>query len=235
MVGPSVKRDAVAHLRTGVRIEPGEIETVLAETPGVFATVDLHKGSNAERHLVAYLLPADPNRMRSETVWSVAGVDPTGVPARYPEHSPLDTPSHVRTEDDAVGLVALGSERARRLLPGATRPDIYAVVRSLPLTSNGKTDRPALPPPPILNGCIEGEPALHRISIERRLFELWTSASGRQAMGRSTSLLDGGLRSIAIVRLVSRMRAEFSISFEMRACRFPARSEPGFPLRTDPA
>ncbi|MFJ9381828.1 amino acid adenylation domain-containing protein, partial [Streptomyces sp. NPDC101455] len=43
----------------GFRIEPGEIETVLAEHPGVRTAVVTAYGTGTERKLVAYLVPAD--------------------------------------------------------------------------------------------------------------------------------------------------------------------------------
>jgi acyl carrier protein len=44
----------------GFRVEPGEVEVVLAAHPGVRSAVVVAFGDDATRRLVAYLVPADP-------------------------------------------------------------------------------------------------------------------------------------------------------------------------------
>jgi amino acid adenylation domain-containing protein len=101
------RRDQQIKIR-GYRVEPGEIETTLKEHPSVRDAVLNVTGSDLNRQLVAYVVPASEN----------------GV--------------------DAAGL----REHLRLKLPSYSVPTFIVPLSGLPLTTNGKIDRAALPPPP---------------------------------------------------------------------------------------
>ncbi|MFD0690815.1 non-ribosomal peptide synthetase [Actinomadura fibrosa] len=108
----------------GVRIEPGEIETVLAahESVGrVAVTV-------RDDRLVAYVVPADP-AAASEAAASAS--EAAG----------------------SAGLGAAVRELAARRLPEYMVPAAVVVLDALPLTVNGKLDRAALPAPEYTAGA----------------------------------------------------------------------------------
>ncbi|WP_301647756.1 non-ribosomal peptide synthetase, partial [Streptomyces arenae] len=114
----------------GFRIEPGEVEAVLATHPGIRSAVVTADGEGSERRLVAYLVPAD----RDEGAPAAAELRPY-VTARLPEymmpsvvvelaefpltangktdHAALPAPGSVRR--DPAGLVAARTETERVL------------------------------------------------------------------------------------------------------------------------
>ena len=93
----------------GFRIEPGEIESLLARHPGVRQAVVLVNGDpHGDGRLAAYVVPATP------------GNPPDDADLRH---------------------------HLQRLLPAPMIPADFVSLEELPLTSNGKVDRKALPVP----------------------------------------------------------------------------------------
>lgn len=89
-------------------------------------------------------------------------------------------------------------------LPSYMVPGWIAVVGSLPLTSNGKVDRSALPEPDEDAGA-----AVHvapRTGTERALTEAWGEVLGRETVGVHDNFFTAGGDSIRAVRLVGRLR-----------------------------
>ncbi|MGX9228431.1 AMP-binding enzyme [Streptomyces albus] len=115
------RTDGQIKLR-GVRIEPAEIETVLAAHPGVAqVAVAAHGGDGTAGapHLAAHFVPA-PRRPRDGTRPSPAAA------ADGPDQQELRSWAAAR-------------------LPAAMVPAVYIAHDALPLTPQGKLDRAALP------------------------------------------------------------------------------------------
>ena len=111
----------------GFRVEPGEVAAVLAGHPRVGqAVVIAREDAPGDRRLVAYIVPATQPG------------DPAG------DGGPGDGGAAVPGGDE---LAALVREHAAARLPGHMVPAAVVVLGALPLASNGKVDRKALPAP----------------------------------------------------------------------------------------
>ncbi|MFI7230567.1 amino acid adenylation domain-containing protein [Nonomuraea angiospora] len=110
--------------------------------------------------------------------------------------------------------VALG-----RHLPAALIPTGWRILERLPLTRNGKLDRPALPP-------IEsprGEPGRPRDSVEQRLLVLWASVLTADNIYPEADFFDLGGHSLRAIKLISLVNNAFSCKLPMSAI-FTART-----------
>ncbi|KUM82354.1 non-ribosomal peptide synthetase, partial [Streptomyces pseudovenezuelae] len=99
----------------GFRIEPGEIETVLADHPGVRTAVVTAHGSGTDRKLVAYLVPAD----------MAEGMPPVAeLRAHVADHLPKFMIPAVFTEMAGMPMTRSGKiDRAALPEPDAARTD----------------------------------------------------------------------------------------------------------------
>ncbi|WP_240528921.1 non-ribosomal peptide synthetase, partial [Streptomyces humi] len=99
----------------GFRIEPGEIETVLAGHPGVRTAVVTAHGSGTDRKLVAYLVPAD----------MAEGMPPVGeLRAHVADHLPKFMVPAVFTEMAGMPMTRSGKiDRAALPAPDGARAD----------------------------------------------------------------------------------------------------------------
>ncbi|MGH7617817.1 MAG: amino acid adenylation domain-containing protein, partial [Gemmatimonadaceae bacterium] len=157
--------DAQVKVR-GYRIEPGEIEAVLAAHPAVSQALVMTWPDDAgQRQLVAYCVPSDG------------------------------------TSPNVDELQAYLAER----LPSYMVPAAYVLLAAVPLTSNGKVDRKALPAPD--RGAYKrGEYAAPVGAVETTLAELWTELLHVDRVSRYDDFFALGGHSLIAVRLVTRIR-----------------------------
>ncbi|UKE71448.1 non-ribosomal peptide synthetase [Xanthomonas graminis] len=130
-----------------------------------------------------------------------AGVREAAVVAR--DDLPGDTRlvAYVVGDDDAVGADTLRTQLAARL-PDVMVPATYMQLDSLPLTSNGKLDRRALPVPDTAMTVCQGYIAPANV-IERSLAKLWASVLGPQRIGRDDHFFELGGHSLSAMRLMT--------------------------------
>jgi amino acid adenylation domain-containing protein len=90
-------------------------------------------------------------------------------------------------------------------VPGYMVPEAYVRLESLPLTSNGKVNRAALPVPGGAAYVRRGlEPP--RTITEQALADIWAEVLGVQRVGRRDHFFDLGGQSLLAVRMVGRVR-----------------------------
>ncbi|WP_394849971.1 amino acid adenylation domain-containing protein [Pendulispora brunnea] len=120
------------------------------------------------------------------------------------------------TGRDGAALEArqLGEHAAGRL-PGYMVPAVFVQLEALPLTSNGKVDRAALPEPPAESAGTEL--LLPRTELESKLAAIWSEVLDVSRLGVTQDFFDLGGDSLLATRLVSRVRRELEVELPLRA------------------
>jgi amino acid adenylation domain-containing protein len=124
-------------------------------------------------------------------------------------------------EDDAgqkqlVGYVLLGKGHdanvddirasVAELLPVYMVPLVIIKLESLPLNSNGKIDRKALPRPDLYRRNVAAAYVAPRNSWELQLVEIWRELLGVERVGVTQNFFDLGGHSLLAVRLLAQIR-----------------------------
>ncbi|MFP2897315.1 phosphopantetheine-binding protein, partial [Corallococcus sp. 4LFB] len=94
-------------------------------------------------------------------------------------------------------------------------PSAVVVLPALPLTTNGKVDRKALPAPD-LAGSDPREYVAPRTPTEQRLAELWQELLGVKRVGAHDHFFDLGGHSLLATQALSRIRQAFTVELPLR-------------------
>ena len=106
---------------------------------------------------------------------------------------------------DVAGLRGL----ARRRLPPHMVPPVFVGIEKIPVTTNGKLDRRALPAPPDVRARLGTEVVAPAPGIETELLRLWEEELDVQPIGATDDFFELGGHSLLAVRLVARIDATF--------------------------
>ncbi|GIH92306.1 amino acid adenylation domain-containing protein [Planobispora siamensis] len=176
----------------GVRIEPGEIEAVLEEHPGVAAAAVAVRGER----LAAYAVPV------AETPGaSLPAAETPGGPAPATA-SGASLPAASATDGAAEVL-----EFAAVRLPAGMVPSSITWLEALPRTPNGKLDRAALPDPQV--AARPGREADG--PVERALCALFAEVLGLPRVGADDGFFELGGHSLLAARLAVRVRESLGV------------------------
>jgi len=189
------RRDHQVKIR-GYRIELGEIEAVLAQHPQVREVIVLAREvQTGDKQLVAYLVLEDKMTKRQDDKVS------NGVPI-------TQSPNH---------LVTLSTLRTylHRTLPEYMVPSHFVMLEALPLTSNGKVDRSALPAPTLGETAERFVPPRDR--VEMKLATIWKNILGLPQVGVLHNFFDLGGNSLLAVRLMTHIQQEFGKNLPLAA------------------
>ncbi|MEQ4341334.1 amino acid adenylation domain-containing protein, partial [Pseudomonas syringae] len=99
-------------------------------------------------------------------------------------------------------------------LPDYMVPTAYVQLEKLPLTSNGKLDRKALPAPD-LSSVISREYQTPQGATERAIADIWQDLLGIDQVGRHDHFFELGGHSLLAVKLIERMR-QIGLSTDVR-------------------
>jgi len=95
-------------------------------------------------------------------------------------------------------------------LPEYMVPGIWVKLESLPLTTNGKVDRKALPDPEM--NAITAEYVAPRNETEAALVQIWQQLLQMERIGVNDNFFELGGHSILVMRAVAAIRKELSVS-----------------------
>lgn len=110
---------------------------------------------------------------------------------------------------DALSL----NERLARTLPDYMVPSNLVVLANLPLNTNGKVDRKALPDPGTSSSREYEEP---RGESEKMLAQIWAEVLGVERVGRRDNFFELGGHSLMATMLTSRVRVSLGMDLPLR-------------------
>jgi amino acid adenylation domain-containing protein len=204
----------------GFRIELGEIEAVLGAHPDIRETIVIAREDHpGDRRLVAYIVPAtDDRRPRTDDrpgdkQTSRQADKQTEQSAIYNLQSAIhETPSSILHPPSSI----LGELRGYLIdrLPEYMVPAAFVALERLPLTSNGKVDRQALPAPgnerPDLDGYVAPQ-----TPIEEMLAAIWSNVLEVERIGRHDNFFALGGDSIRSIQVMARAQ-ERGLQFSLQ-------------------
>ncbi|WP_281925913.1 phosphopantetheine-binding protein, partial [Flavobacterium collinsii] len=106
-------------------------------------------------------------------------------------------------------------EQLKLSLPEYMVPMIWVELAELPLTSNGKLDRKALPDPDSSDLSTK-EYVAPRTETEHQLVQIWENLLGIEKVGVHDNFFELGGHSLLATRLVSMIRKGLSIEISIR-------------------
>ena len=103
----------------------------------------------------------------------------------------------------------------RQSLPDYMLPSSFVLLDALPITSNGKLDRSALPTPDGADvvSAYE-EPAT---PTERAIAAIWSEVLGRERVGATDDFFDAGGHSLLAIRVLGKISRTFGVRLPLRA------------------
>jgi amino acid adenylation domain-containing protein len=107
-------------------------------------------------------------------------------------------------------------EYLQKYLPTYMIPSFFIRMEALPLTSNGKINRKALPIPSFLELDRLTEFVAPRNEIEEAIVEIWQEILGIDKIGVNDDFFELGGHSLAAIRLLTRVEKSFSVKIELK-------------------
>lgn len=129
-------------------------------------------------------------------------------------------------------LVAAGSTvpttlelrtRLKRQLPDYMAPTAYVFLNQIPISTNGKIDRKALPLPVETQALQADTYIAPRSHLEKMLVGIWAEVLGVRQVGLDDDFFDLGGHSLVGVRLFAKIRKTYQVDLEL-AVLFEART-----------
>jgi amino acid adenylation domain-containing protein len=108
-------------------------------------------------------------------------------------------------------------ELLRSRLPAYMMPAIFVVMPDLPMNSNGKLDRDALPAPDVANVLPDENYVAPRTVLEKKLSALVANLLGVAKVGVNDNLFLIGGHSLFGTQLIARMRDNFGVELPLRS------------------
>jgi amino acid adenylation domain-containing protein len=101
-------------------------------------------------------------------------------------------------------------------LPEYMVPSVFVFLDKMPLTSNGKADRRALPAPDLSRPELEREYVPPRTPVEEVVAGIWAELLRLEQVGIHDNFFELGGHSLLATQVVSRLRATFQVEIPLR-------------------
>jgi amino acid adenylation domain-containing protein len=204
------RSDAQLKIR-GFRVEPGEIETILLQHPGVQEVVVAGRdGAGGPKELVAYVVARrkDGPSANGPPLGLERG---EGPPAR---HSLGDGGGKVSFPASEVTEMELRRFLEAKL-PHYMVPSHFVRLEQLPLTPNGKVNRSALPAPEAFPIDREKTAIAPRNPTENVLAEIWSELFRRDGISIHDNFFDLGGHSLLATQMMSRISRRLAVEVSL--------------------
>ncbi|MBD0385366.1 MAG: amino acid adenylation domain-containing protein, partial [Nostoc sp. C3-bin3] len=107
-------------------------------------------------------------------------------------------------------------EFLQQKLPDYMVPSAFVILDTLPLTSNGKLDRQALPAPEYNKSNATESLDTPRTPIEQALAEIWMELLHLESVGIYNNFFEMGGHSLLATQLLSRVRQQFQVDLPLK-------------------
>ncbi|MBC9915650.1 non-ribosomal peptide synthetase [Chitinophaga varians] len=104
----------------------------------------------------------------------------------------------------------------RPLLPAYMVPDHYIMLDALPLNSNGKIDRKALPRPEEGELVSSSDYVAPSTALEVTMARLWSSILNKEKIGVHDNFFEQGANSLSVGAFINRMHREADVALSIR-------------------
>ncbi|MBD2540827.1 non-ribosomal peptide synthetase [Coleofasciculus sp. FACHB-SPT36] len=101
-------------------------------------------------------------------------------------------------------------------LPEYMIPSAFVILKTLPLTANGKVDRKKLPAPEQIRPELAGTFVAPRTNVEEVIAGIWAEAIGIEQVGIYDNFFELGGHSLLATQVISRLRDAFNVEFPLR-------------------
>src|SRR5215216_838270 len=103
----------------------------------------------------------------------------------------------------------------RQVLPDYMVPAAFVVLEAMPLSSNGKLDRKALPAPELERAASAVESGVPRTPTEEIVAQIWREVLGLEQVGMQESFFELGGHSLLAMRLIARLHEAFEVKLSL--------------------
>jgi len=127
--------------------------------------------------------------------------------------------AHLRSPAPVDGEIltpAILRKRLKERLPSHMIPAAFMLLEKLPLTSNGKVDRQALPAVSHDNVPAAPSSAGPSTETEKALAAIWRELLDLESIGVNDDFFDLGGQSLVAIKAVSRIRDAFDVDLPLR-------------------
>jgi amino acid adenylation domain-containing protein len=205
----------------GHRIELGEIESALTQHPTVNQAVvipfdEFPCGSDNPKSVLSRVEGSKTNTEQSQSI-----ENPKSLPAySHNPKSKIENPkslvayvvSHAKTAPTVSELRHFLQSK----LPDYMIPSLFIFLDALPLTSNGKLDRNALPPPDGQRPALDQGFVEPRTEMEELVAQVWREVLKHEKIGIYDNFFDLGGHSLLAAHVTGRLQETFNKAVPIR-------------------